>query len=139
MEALVDRHLAAGWWGLGLFLVVGAVLELFHAVKLPAYLDVGHETTRLLFRLGHAHGALVSLVNVAYALTIRARPSCGRQGLSACFLASLALLPGGFVLGAIWAKGGDPGLGIVLVPAGAMLLFAGVVGTARASRRLPES
>lgn len=131
----MDRHLRAGWWGLGVFLVMGMLLELFHAVKLPAYLDVGHETTRLLFRLAHAHGGLLSLVNIAYAVTVRARPNAARAATSASLLGSLLLLPAGFLLGGLWTKGADPGLGILLVPAGAALLLHAVIAVGRSSKR----
>lgn len=134
-EAIAERHLRAGWWGLGVFLVMGVFLELFHAIKLPLYLDVGRETTRLLLRLAHAHGALVSLLNVAYALTVRVRPRAARAATSACFLASTLLLPGGFLLGGLWARGADPGVGVVLVPAGAALLLYAVIATGRAVGR----
>jgi hypothetical protein len=128
---LVARHLHAGWWGLALFATVGVLLELLHAIKSPFYLDAGHETTRLLLRLGHAHGTLLSLVNIAYALTVRSKPEAGRTAASVSFLLSLVLLPSGFLLGALGAHGGDPGLGVVLVPAGALLL---VVASALAGR-----
>ena len=36
-------------------------------------------------------------------------------------------MPGGFLLGGIWVYDGDPGLGIVLVLAGGVLLFAAVL------------
>jgi len=136
VEALVDRHLRAGWWGLAVFVFLGAVLELLHAVKSPVYVDAGRETTRLLLRLAHAHGTLLSVVNVGYALTLRARPRSAGPLASAALLASLVLLPGGFLVGGVWAHGGDPGLGVLLVPAGAVaLLVASVVIGSRASLR----
>ena len=128
---LVNRHLKIGWYGLALFLLLGTVLEGFHAFKSPFYLDAGHETTRLLFRLAHAHGTALSVVNVAWALTVRARENVASYFASASLLVALVLLPAGFVLGAITASRGDPGLGIVLVPAGAIALLVGVVTTAR--------
>lgn len=127
-EHLRDRHLRAGYLGLALYISVGALLEVFHALKSPIFVDAGRETTRLLLRLGHAHGTLLSLVNVVYALTLRVRPEVGSAAISSCLLAALLLLPVGFLLGGAWAKAGDPGLGIVLVPAGALLLIAAVLG-----------
>jgi hypothetical protein len=130
---LVSRHLRAGWIGLGVFLVLGAVLELFHAVKAPFYLDAGQETTRLLLRLAHSHGTLLALVNIAYALTVRARPAAATPAASASLLASLVLLPAGFFIGGLFAHGGDPGQGVLLVPAGAL---AAVLATALVARKL---
>lgn len=122
-EILSTRHLRAGWWGLAVFIALGAVLELLHAIKSPFYVDAGRDTTRLMLRLAHAHGTLLSVVNIAYALTVRARPGAAGALASASLLASLVLLPGGFLLGGLWAHGGDPGLGVLLVPAGALALF----------------
>lgn len=126
-EATADRHFRAGWWGLAAFIVLGAALELLHAIKSPLYLDAGRETTRLLLRLAHAHGTLLSFVNLAFALTVRARPRTASSVASASLLASLVLLPGGFLLGGVWARGGDPGLGVLLVPPGAALLLVGAL------------
>ena len=131
VDLVVGRHLRAGWWGLAAFVLLGVVLEALHAIKSPLYVDAGRETTRLLLRLAHAHGTLLSLVNVAYALTVRARAGAARAVASGGLLASLVLLPGGFLLGALWARGGDPGVGIVLVPAGAVALFVAAVGIGR--------
>lgn len=130
-DALVGRHLLAGWWGLAVFAILGAALELLHAIKSPVYVDAGRETTRLLLRLAHAHGTLLSIVNVAYALTLRARPRAAGAVASAGLLASLVLLPGGFLIGGLWAHGGDPGLGVLLVPAGALALVVGCIAIGR--------
>lgn len=128
---VVSRHLRAGWWGLGLFVLLGTALELLHAVKAPLYLDAGRETTRLLLRLAHAHGTGLSLVQIAFALTARARPPVATPLASYGLLAAHALLPGGFLLGALGVTRGDPGIGVVLVPAGAVALLAAVGATAR--------
>jgi hypothetical protein len=130
-DTVVTRHLVAGWWGLAVFVGLGAALELLHAIKAPSYLEAAHETTRLMLRLAHAHGTLLSLVNIAYALTLRAHPAA-RSVASALMLASLVLLPGGFLLGGLWAHGGDPGLGVALVPGGAIALFVAAAAIGRA-------
>lgn len=130
-DAVVNRHLRAGWWGLAVFVALGAVLELLHATKSPLYVDAGRETTRLMLRLAHAHGTLLALLNVVYALTIRARSGAAGPLASAALLAALVLLPGGFFLGGLWARGGDPGLGVLLVPVGAALLLVGAISVGR--------
>jgi hypothetical protein len=123
----VDRHLRAGIFALAAFVVLGVVLEAFHAWKAPFYLDAGRETTRLLLRLGHAHGTLIAFVNVGYALVVNARPRAGGAFASACLLAALVLVPLGFLLGGISAAAGDAGVAIVLVPPGAAALFFGLI------------
>jgi hypothetical protein len=130
-DPIIRRHFRAGWWGLLLFLVLGGVLETLHATKHPAYVDAASETTRLLLRLAHAHGTLLSLLNVAYALSARAQPSLVGKGSSAALVAALVLLPLGFFAGALGARSGDPGFGIVLVPPGAIALAIGVGIVAR--------
>lgn len=128
------RHLRAGYVGLAIYVALGVMLEALHATKAGYYLDEGNETRRLLWRLAHAHGTLLAIVNVLYALTLRARPEAGSKVASACLLAALVLLPVGFFLGGAWARGGDPGAGAALVPVGAGLLLIGLVAIARALR-----
>lgn len=130
-RALVSRHLRVGLWGLVVFVAAGAGLEALHAFKAPSYLDAGRETTRLMLRLAHAHGALIALLHVVFGLVAAARPAAASRFTSACLVAALVLLPGGFFLGGLFARGGDPGLGVVLVPAGALALLLGVGAAAR--------
>ncbi|HVS66417.1 MAG TPA: hypothetical protein VMT85_23265 [Thermoanaerobaculia bacterium] len=135
-EALRRRHLRIGWWALAVFATLGLVLESLHAFKVAAYVDAASETRRLLFRLGHAHGVMLSIVHLVWAFA-GAPLVCARGRLapwvSRLLIAALVLLPGGFLLGGLVVYGGDPGIGILLVPAGALLLIAAIVLTARAA------
>ncbi len=127
-------HLRVGWWALLGFLTLGLVLEGLHGFKVGFYLDVSNETRRLLWTLAHVHGALLALVNVAFALTTRALPHWNgsrRRLASRCLLGALILMPAGFLLGGIFLHDGDPGLGVLLVPPGGVLLFLAVLLTAR--------
>ena len=126
-DRLALRHLRAGYWGLAAYLLLGIFLETLHAFKAGFYLDVGNETRRLLFRLAHTHGTLLALINIVYGLTVRVVERAKNPVASGCLLSALLLLPGGFLLGGIWVHGGDPGLGVVLVPPGALALLIGVV------------
>lgn len=122
-----DRNLRFGWWSLLVFLSLGGVLETLHGFKLGWYVDVGNETRRLMFTLGHAHGAGLALVNIAAGLTARNIKGFElRPSVSTALVWAAILLPGGFFLGGIITYDGDPGLGIWLVPIGALLLFYGV-------------
>jgi hypothetical protein len=132
--ALRRRHLRFGWSALFVFASVGAGLEALHAFKVGFYLDLGSETRRLMWRLGHAHGVLLGLLQIAFAFTLpHTAPDSQRrlQRASACLLGSGLLLPLGFLLGGVFAAGGDPGLGVLLVPLGLPLLLAGLWWTAR--------
>jgi hypothetical protein len=133
VAAAMRRHLLWGWWSLAVFLCLGAVLESLHAWKVDWYLAVGNETRRLLWRLAHAHGALLGLVQLGYGLCLPHVRVVPRLGSAAMCGAGIAL-PGGFLLGGIDSVSGDPGIGIVLVPLGFVLLLIAVVGMARALR-----
>lgn len=129
------RHLRFGWGALFVFLLLGMTLEVMHGLKIGWYLDVSNETRRLMWRLAHAHGVLLGLVNVAYAATLRIGVAPSTLA-SRSLVGATLLLPSGFLLGGVVVHGGDPSLGILLVPVGALLLAAGVLATLRACGRL---
>ena len=133
------RHLRFGWWSLLCFLLLGVVLELLHGFKAGLYLDVSNQTRRLMWTLAHAHGALLGLIHILYALCLRLFPGVGarNQGpVSLCLIGASVLLPGGFFAGGLGFYGGDPGLGILVVPVGATLLLIAVFLVARATNAL---
>jgi uncharacterized membrane protein len=118
------RNLRFGWWSLLVFLSLGGVLETLHGFKIGWYVDVGNETRRLMFTLAHAHGTLLALINIAAGLTVRKMDRFElRPSVSFALIWAAILLPAGFFLGGIVIYDGDPGLGVWLVPVGAILLF----------------
>ena len=130
---LIRRHLRFGWWTLLIFLSGGLALEALHGLKVGAYLNVSNETRRLMWTLAHAHGTLLGLVNLGFAATVRVLPSwpeSNKRFASASLLGATVLMPAGFFLGGVFIYAGDPGLGILLVPVGGLLLFAAVLLTA---------
>lgn len=129
------HHLRLGWWTLLLWLALGLVLEGLHGFKAGWLLDVGHDTRRLMLRLAHAHGTFLALVNIAAALTARLASGFALARSASFSLAwATGLIPGGFLLGGVWNYDGDPGLGVWLVPPGALLLLHGVWRIARGLR-----
>ena len=91
-----------------------------------------------MLRLAHAHGTLLAVLNLVFAGTIVCSPGwygSSQAVASRCLRGSTILLPAGFILGGVFLQGSDPGWGIALVPAGAVLLFISVLVTARAVRR----
>jgi membrane protein DedA with SNARE-associated domain len=83
---------------------------------------------RLMFTLAHAHGTALALVNIVAALTARNVENFElRASVSTCLIWSGILFPFGFFLGGIVTYGGDPGLGVWLVPVAALLLFYSVL------------
>jgi hypothetical protein len=124
----VHRNLRFGWWSLFVFLSLGGVLETLHGFKIGWYVDVGNETRRLMFTLAHAHGTLLALTNIAAGLTARKVDRFElRPSVSFALIWAAILLPAGFFLGGIVIYDGDPGLGVWLVPVGAILLFYSVI------------
>lgn len=131
LDLHIRRHLLIGWRGLALFILLGLVLETLHGLKLNYYLDVRYETRRLMWTLAHAHGTLLSLVHIAWGTVLAAAISKtatapGRL-VSWSLTAGWLLVPLGFFLGGLAIQGGDPGLGILLVPVGGIALLAGVL------------
>jgi hypothetical protein len=123
-----------GWWSLLVFLSLGIVLEAMHGFKVGWYLNVDNQTRRLMWTLAHAHGTLLALIHIGFALTVNALADDNlgwRRLASPCLIGASILLPGGFFLGGIFIYGGDPGLGILLLPVGALLLLVAVFVTAR--------
>lgn len=121
------------------FLTLGIVLEALHGFKVGYYLDVSNETRRLMWRLAHAHGVLLSVVHIAFALTLassneRAESAWARRASLPLTLAGL-LIPGGFFLGGVIVYEADPWIGILLVPIGAIALFFAVATVALGLRK----
>lgn len=133
LSSVVRRHLRFGWFSLLFFLSLGLVLEGLHGFKVQAYLNVTNETRRLMWTLAHAHGTLLGLANLTFAFSVSctaAWPSRARLIASYALMAASLLMPAGFFIGGIWIYAGDPGLGILLVPLGGVLLFVSVLLTA---------
>lgn len=135
---LASTHFRLGWIGVLVFLSLGLVLEALHGFKVGLYLDVDQETRRLMWRLAHAHGTLLSVLHLGFAATVAhlpqlAAPLCTLA--SRCLSGALILMPAGFLLGGVWIHGGDPGLGVLLVPPGGLLLLVGVFAIVRAIGR----
>jgi hypothetical protein len=123
------RHHRLGWWALLVFLSVGIVLETLHGFKIGFYLDPANRTRRLMWTLGHAHGTLLALVNIAFAAGLAQFGAWNERRLklgSFFLLDALVLLPAGFLLGGVNPSEVDPSPGVLLVPIGALFLLAAV-------------
>jgi len=111
-----------GWISLAAWIVFGLLIEGLIGFRSPALLD--DSVRREMFRLAHAHGTLLNLVLIAAAIC--ARLDLIRLGrlTSLGLRAAVVLLPVGFLFAGIWHFKADPGVVIVLVPLGAVLLLA---------------
>ncbi len=136
LRTRVHAHLSIGWTCIAVFVVLGTILEILHAWKVGLYLDVGNETRRLMWTLAHAHGTLLGLVHIAFAVTMSALGQHLPRVAGKALTGASVLLPLGFFLGGIWTHGGDPGLGVLLAPVGALFVLFAAVRTAIALRKL---
>lgn len=128
-KRLARRHHILGWWALLLFLGLGIGLETLHGFKIGFYLDPAQRMRRLLWTLAHAHGTLLAVVQICFALGITQFGAWTERKLklaSFFLIDALLLLPAGFFLGGFGHSEGDPSLGILLVPIGAAFLLLAV-------------
>ena len=126
-----------GWWGLLLFLSLGIALETMHGFKV-GFTSIRPTDSRLLWTLPHAHGTLLALVQIAFAVGLTQFGHWGPRGLrlaSFLLIDALVLLPAGFFLGGLGHTEVDPGPGILLVPVGALFLLVGVALVAWSATR----
>lgn len=135
MDPSCRRAMVWGWILLSICLPLGLTLEALHAWKVPAYL--GSETRRELWTLAHAHGNLLGLLCLAFAaLGERAvADRAVRASVSRWLVLGSTAMPAGFFLGGLLNHEGDPSLGILLVPAGALALLYALVRTALGARK----
>lgn len=134
---LLAWHARFGWWSLLFFTTLGLALELLHGFKAPVYLDASNETRRLMWTLAHAHGTLLSIIHILLGWSSTHLENMGDKELriaSRFLTGATILLPGGFFLGGIVVYGGDPGLSILFVPAGAIALISALFLIARRSK-----
>lgn len=125
-----ERHLRWSLALLALFLATGLWLEAMIGLRAAGWADV--PLRREFLRLGHAHGGLLALVNVAlaWALGHLGTPEvwAGKIRLAA-WLGAL-LVGAGFIAGGLLHGPTDPGPPILAVPAGALLLLSSLVAAA---------
>ena len=110
-----------GWISLAAWIVFGLLIEGLIGFRSPVLLD--DSTRRDMFRLAHAHGTLLNLVLIAAAICARLDLIRFGRVTSLGLRVAVVLLPGGFLLGGVWHFKDDPGVAILLVPVGAVLLL----------------
>lgn len=109
---------------------MGMWLEAMFGLRVAGIVD--DPLRREFLRLGHAHGGLLALVNLALAwalLQLHTPALWATRVRLAAWLGSV-LVGVGFVGGGLWHGPTDPGPVVLLVPAGAMMLVASIVATA---------
>jgi hypothetical protein len=132
-DASIRRTLRTGWALLAISLPFGVTLEALHGFKVQAYL--ASDTRREMWRLAHAHGTLLGILCLVFAALAGAHvPEEIRARVAAMIRWGAVLMPLGFFLGGVLNSEGDPSLGILLVPVGALLLVVALARLALARR-----
>lgn len=123
-------HLRAAVGLAAAFLAMGLWLEAMIGLRAAGWVD--DPLRREFLRLGHAHGGVLSLLNVALAWAMeRLRtPDAWAKRIRIAALLGAALVGLGFIGGALWHGPTDPGPLVLVVPAGAMMLLASTVAVA---------
>src|SRR3954462_13379477 len=128
-DPAIPKTLRTGWLLLAVSLPFGVTLEGLHGFKVQAYL--ASEMRREMWRLAHAHGTLLGILCLVFAALADAHvPPPIRAGVAALIRWGAVLMPLGFFLGGVLNSEGDPSLGILLVPVGALLLVVALVRVA---------
>ncbi len=117
---------------LALSLPMGVALEALHGFKVARWLE--SPMRRELWRLAHAHGAMLGILCLLYVAIAPQYVSDDRaRSRAGCELAlGAVVMPLGFFAGGVLNFEGDPSLGIVLVPLGALLIVSALVRVLRA-------
>jgi len=132
-DPAIAKTLRTGWLLLAIALPLGVTLEALHGFKVQAYL--ASETRREMWRLAHAHGTLLGILCLVFGAVAEAHvPAAIRGRVGALIRWGAVLMPVGFFLGGVLNSEGDPSLGILLVPVGALLLVVALVRVALAPR-----
>lgn len=115
---------------LAMFVASGLVLEAVIGLRVAGLLD--DPLRRSFVRLGHAHGGLLALCNLAagWAMHVLATPDVWARRIRGAMLLSAPTVAGGFVGGGLWHGPVDPGPIVLAVPAGALLALAGLTAIA---------
>jgi len=113
--------ISQGWISLAMWIVFGLLIEGLIGFRSPTLLD--DSVRREMFRLAHAHGTLLNLVLIAAAICARLDLIRLARLTAMGLRLAVVLLPIGFLFAGIWHFKDDPGVGIFLVPLGAVLLL----------------
>ena len=129
-EPSTRAALRTGWILLAVALPLGVTLEALHGFKVRGFLE--SEVRREMWRLAHAHGTLLGIMLLVYAaLAERHVAAKARAAISRDLRFGAVLMPLGFFAGGVLQSEGDPSLGILLVPLGALFLLIALVRAAR--------
>ena len=125
-----ERHLRLSLALAALFLAMGLWLEAMIGLRMTGWVD--DPLRREFLRLGHAHGGLLALLNLGLGLAMDrlGTPAAWAATIRAAAWSGALLVGAGFVAGGLLHGPTDPGLPILVVPAGALMLLGSLVAAA---------
>jgi hypothetical protein len=136
LKSQTGTLLRQGWIWLAIWIVFGILIEGLIGFRNPALLD--DLIRKEMFRLAHAHGTLLNVVLIVGAICVRLE-LISISPIAALGLRGAALLlPLGFFFGGLRHFKDDPGIGIFLVPLGAILLLVSAIWIAFSVENPPE-
>jgi peptidoglycan/LPS O-acetylase OafA/YrhL len=124
------RHLRLSLVQVAVFLAAGLWLEAMYGLRAEGWMD--DDLRREFLRLGHAHGALLGVLNLAIAWAMHRldTPESWARPIRIATLLGALLVGLGFFGGGLWHAPTDPGPLVLVVPAGAMMLLASCLAIA---------
>ena len=124
------RHLRLSLALTALFLAMGLWLEAMIGLRMSGWVD--DPLRREFLRLGHAHGGILGALNVGLGLAVErlATPEPWASAIRKAAWVGALLVGSGFVAGGLLHGPTDPGLPILVVPAGALMLVGSLVAAA---------
>ena len=124
------RHLRLALVQVAVFLAAGLWLEAMYGLRAEGWMD--DDLRREFLRLGHAHGALLGILNlvIAWAMARLDTPENWARPIRVAALLGALFVGLGFFGGGLWHAPTDPGPIVLVVPAGAMMLLASCVAIA---------
>jgi len=132
-EVSIRKAVRTGWVLLAVSLPLGVTLEALHGFKVRGFLE--SEVRREMWRLAHAHGTLLGILLLVFAAVCEHHVAeSARAPISRDLRFGAVLMPLGFFAGGILCSEGDPSLGILLVPLGAVFLLIALVRAAFAAK-----
>lgn len=135
-EGRARIHARFGWTLLFVSLAFGSGLETLEGFRWVSL--VADPWKQRLWSLAHFHGAALGLLNLIYVqwADTQALSMGRRKAASRALMVGSAAMPLGFLLGGIAHPEGDPSIGIILAPVGALfVLYTVAVHTIAVWRR----
>lgn len=122
-----SRHLRLSVACVAVFLAAGLWLEAMIGLRAAGWLD--DPLRREMLRLGHAHGAILGVVNLAlgWVMFRLQTPQGWAPRIRLAAWLGAVCVGAGFFGGGLWHGPSDPGPLVLIVPAGAMMLLASCV------------